>query len=793
MIMTRSSVFYGLVLCFLLGLSITREASAQTEVSGIIDTDTTWKVAGGPYIVKGNILIQNGATLTIEPGVEVRFDGAYSIQIEGEFKAQGTPTKRIVFTSNKSNPQLDDWRYLWFRPTSVDAITDANNRYISGSILSYAEISYGGPISVEYSSPFISNNYIHHLNGVAAVGSSGGAVWLCFSESTVIHNIIEQNGESGITMSGSNAKIFHNVIRNNNADRGGGMFLANCPRSGKDPIVNSTIANNVFVDNKGGLGGGIAFYGPEADTYAIEHNAFVNNSISTSRGGIIHTEGPGSLTVKHNTLVNNHSFATFHLPHVRPSFLIQKNNLHNTDAQYEVFLSQVDRSSNIDATDSYWGTQDSTVIDARIHDYKDDFNLGTVNYNPFVTSPHTDSPIAPPVGLVIAQAGSESLTIQWQANQESDVAGYRVYWDTDGYPYRNVVDVGKTTVYELRGLTPSTTYHIGVTAYDNQYSSTRNDADTIVNENQTNGNESWYSMATAELSSPKSEPSPPKESDNRNTSDVPTGEPSSTNSSTEGSGAVGVPNVNATLPETSVPGTASRTESNILAAYGCNFSTLNRDETTVQVRELFTQNSNTDSYIKSVVEEYKTYFRRDPRCDELQFHLDHSTPLDRLTAWLAENRAIKEAVESQVAEIVFEQSGDQLKLKVATKPVIAQDKQITFSGKTTPNALVILIITSEPFIATTTSDREGNWSYTLPGPLEIGEHTVKVSIQDTDGNKVAESEAIPLTVVSATQTGAPTAISSARGAIKGLWLAVIAGVILGLLYALFKIMKPKGR
>ena len=43
---------------------------AQTEVSGLINTNTTWDSTGNPYIVVGNIDVMN-TTLTIEHGVEV--------------------------------------------------------------------------------------------------------------------------------------------------------------------------------------------------------------------------------------------------------------------------------------------------------------------------------------------------------------------------------------------------------------------------------------------------------------------------------------------------------------------------------------------------------------------------------------------------------------------------------------------------------------------------------------------------------------------------------------------------
>ena len=42
-----------------------------TTVSGPISSNTTWALANSPYIVTNSILVMDGITLTIEPGLEV--------------------------------------------------------------------------------------------------------------------------------------------------------------------------------------------------------------------------------------------------------------------------------------------------------------------------------------------------------------------------------------------------------------------------------------------------------------------------------------------------------------------------------------------------------------------------------------------------------------------------------------------------------------------------------------------------------------------------------------------------
>ena len=45
-----------------------------TDVTGTIAVNTTWNLAGSPYIVIGDITVNNGVTLTVDPNVIVKFN-----------------------------------------------------------------------------------------------------------------------------------------------------------------------------------------------------------------------------------------------------------------------------------------------------------------------------------------------------------------------------------------------------------------------------------------------------------------------------------------------------------------------------------------------------------------------------------------------------------------------------------------------------------------------------------------------------------------------------------------------
>ncbi len=60
-----------------------------------------------------------------------------------------------------------------------------------------------------------------------------------------------------------------------------------------------------------------------------------------------------------------------------------------------------------------------------------------------------------------------SVTLAWDANSESDIGGYILYWGTASRAYIRSVDVGNVTQYTVTGLTDLQTYYFAVRAYSN--------------------------------------------------------------------------------------------------------------------------------------------------------------------------------------------------------------------------------------------------------------------------------------------------------------------------------------
>jgi len=62
--------------------------------------------------------------------------------------------------------------------------------------------------------------------------------------------------------------------------------------------------------------------------------------------------------------------------------------------------------------------------------------------------------------------GADCVSLAWDANTESDLGGYKVYYGTSADALTQSVDVGNVTSTSIRNLTTGTTYYFAATAYD---------------------------------------------------------------------------------------------------------------------------------------------------------------------------------------------------------------------------------------------------------------------------------------------------------------------------------------
>ena len=119
--------------CFCCSLSSFASTSITTSsVSG------HWSTSGSPYLIFNSIQIDNSATLVIDPGVDVVFQGAYKFTVNGKLLANGTASQPIIFRSQDTTGWWNDatttggWLGMKFNPYG-GAATDS-------TVLNYCNI-----------------------------------------------------------------------------------------------------------------------------------------------------------------------------------------------------------------------------------------------------------------------------------------------------------------------------------------------------------------------------------------------------------------------------------------------------------------------------------------------------------------------------------------------------------------------------------------------------------------------------------------------------------------------------
>ncbi len=222
-------------------VSVLPSAKVQaTDVSWIINTDTTWTKTDSPYTLIGNLFVDNGVTLTIQPGVVVNING-YLFRVNGTLHAVGNSAEPITFNdgtiefrspdyggefgyANFKNGTVSSWITLKVTNCTFNgSLATAGNSEVTGNKIDYY-LTVGGSATVK-------NNVIK--NGLSTYGSCSiqnndiaGPVLLygttTFSGNTITGNIT-LNNEVKATNNNINAdmilrdttEISHNSIVGN--------------------------------------------------------------------------------------------------------------------------------------------------------------------------------------------------------------------------------------------------------------------------------------------------------------------------------------------------------------------------------------------------------------------------------------------------------------------------------------------------------------------------------------------------------------------------------------------------
>jgi len=206
--------------------------NSDTSISGTvygeghITSDDLWNLTKSPIYIEGNVTVDYGVNLTIEPGVEVLFNGFYNLYIEGNLSAVGNESNMIKFTSNKSSPNVRDWESLQINKTGFAEIKYCNITYANYGI-SISESSLGNDLQ---------NNQISKCwEGIHLDRSS---------YNTIINNNISGNSYYGVFLSYSSDNDIINDDISNNTWNGLHLHFSS---------DNNITSNNIWANNRRGI------------------------------------------------------------------------------------------------------------------------------------------------------------------------------------------------------------------------------------------------------------------------------------------------------------------------------------------------------------------------------------------------------------------------------------------------------------------------------------------------------------------------------------------------------------
>lgn len=305
------------MLSALLGLLIfsSDDATSATVIfESTITSDDTWNLSNSPYYIEGNVTLAYGVNLTIEPGVEVRFNGSYSLYIGGNLTAVGNASDMITFTSNSISPGPGNWSSI--QVNSTGHVT-----------MRYCDIRYGDI-------------------GIEILGSS---------ENDIRFNRISNNDDKGIRLEQSSNNYIANNNISNNFDWG--IFLSTS--SGND-IRNNTVSNNMWHG---------------VDLYRSQDNTIHNNTINDNFRGIFMSGSSGDES-EYNNISLNHIYSNGE--GIRMLSFAQKNNITGNNISenwnYGAYLSG--NSNNLIYHNIFWNNTNQAYNDTPNNFWDDGYPSG---------------------------------------------------------------------------------------------------------------------------------------------------------------------------------------------------------------------------------------------------------------------------------------------------------------------------------------------------------------------------------------------------------------------------------
>lgn len=501
-----------------LSLLLSPTLFSQTSVSGIISNNTIWTSENSPYIISDDLGVKSGVELKIDPGVEVLFDQDSRILIKGSLSINGESRDLVTFRHQNTS---SDRSMIIFKETDLSLSRINNVKFITNEMnfrtaIAIAEESEHNQDQIKNSDTLRIENSIFINTGIETDGYDTEAA-IKILNSTFESSLIRGNYPRTEPIIIVNSVIIDSELRSDSYNKG--IKLNNSIVTDTEIFMGCCSANFIFsntivIDSPVREGGGSPVNGNfeiieskfidspiilSSASYKIENsifkggndllvhfgNGYINTSNFVGGGanqGIVVT-GYTGYNIGGQTSINNSKFTNF-------SEAIIFDGVNNVNLQQNFFNKNknynIKNNSSIgfEATQNYWGETVIDSIESKIYDGNDNLDKGVIIYTPILESFNISSPISEPVNLIKEITSDGRIKLSWDNNQESDVAGYKVYYGNfNGYSFSNSIDVGNVTQIELDLPVHYKDSVIALTAYDLDFDG---------NNDMTDGNESWF-------------------------------------------------------------------------------------------------------------------------------------------------------------------------------------------------------------------------------------------------------------------------------------------------------------
>jgi DNA-directed RNA polymerase subunit F len=317
-------------------------STSSNYIANWIKEDFTIKQTSSPLVVLGALIVAPYITLTIEPGVILKFK-SYNITIDGALVCNGTQTNKIVFTSNQPTPQPGDW----------GGITFSSQSGYPASSISHCEFHY----------PTIALNFVNILT---------------VFETNISSCLFDNISDRGIRVEGSKVNISGCTFRNF-VNYGIEAFGSNANVT----ILNSTMTQVLPVRMHTGSGL-IGYNGAKIN--------MTGNTITRTLNAIYphaNNDVKAIFNLNNNTLTENkRGFYVNPSGYNYPEIIANFNNIHsNTDWNVFIEPGRNPRLTELNFENNWWGTVDGNVFVDKIYDYSKANNRAFVNFLPFINNP----------------------------------------------------------------------------------------------------------------------------------------------------------------------------------------------------------------------------------------------------------------------------------------------------------------------------------------------------------------------------------------------------------------------